>query len=88
MLQGQISIPHETVQQIKAPGDEAGALPRRQPVHNETFIDLSIIKWVQYACVSTMKFQSSFFKLFIKHLRRSFSFQIKFAPITGELSIL
>jgi hypothetical protein len=26
---------------------------------------------VQYACVSTMKFQSSFFKLFIKHLRRS-----------------
>jgi hypothetical protein len=24
------------------------ALPRRQPVHNETFIDRSIIKWVQY----------------------------------------
>ena len=42
-----------------------------QPVHNETFIDRSIIKWVQYACVSTMKFQSPFFKLFIKHLRRS-----------------
>jgi hypothetical protein len=47
------------------------ALPRRQTVHNETFIDRSIIKWVQYACVLTMKFQSSFFKLFIKHLRRS-----------------
>ena len=42
------------------------ALPRRQPVHNETIIDGSIIKWVQYACVSTMKFQSSIFKLFIK----------------------
>ena len=36
----------------------------RQPVRNfrnETFTDRSIIKWVQYACVSTMKFQSSFF---------------------------
>jgi hypothetical protein len=42
-----------------------------QPVHNETFIDRSIIKWVQCACVSTMMFQSLFFKLFIKHLRRS-----------------
>jgi hypothetical protein len=42
------------------------ALRRRQPVHNEIFIGRSIIKWVQYACVSTMKFQSSFFKLFIK----------------------
>ena len=30
-----------------------------QPVRNQTFIDRSIIKWVQYACVSTMKFQSS-----------------------------
>jgi hypothetical protein len=62
-----------------------------QPVRNETFIDLSIIKWVQYACVSTMKFQSSFFKLFTKHLRRPFIqfwFQIKFTPITGELFIL
>jgi hypothetical protein len=43
----------------------------RQLVHNETFIDWSIIEWVQYACISTMKFQSSFFKLFIEHLRRS-----------------
>jgi hypothetical protein len=43
----------------------------RQPVRNETFIDRSIIKWMQYACVWTMKFQSSFFKLFTKHLRRS-----------------
>jgi hypothetical protein len=44
----------------------------RQPVRNETFIDRSIIKWVQYACVSTMKFQSSIFKLqFTKYLRRS-----------------
>ena len=43
----------------------------RQPVRNQTFIDRSIIKWVQYACVSTMKFQSSFLKLFTKHLRRS-----------------
>ena len=40
-------------------------------VHNETFIDRSTIEWVQCACASTMKFQSSFFKLFIKHLRRS-----------------
>ena len=32
----------------------------RQPVRNQTFIDRSIIKWVQYACVSTVKFQSSF----------------------------
>jgi hypothetical protein len=43
----------------------------RQPVRNQTFIDRSIIKWVQYACVSTIKFQSSFLKLFTKHLRRS-----------------
>ena len=43
----------------------------RQPVRNQTFIDRSIIKWVQYACVSTMKFQSSFLKLFTKHIRRS-----------------
>jgi hypothetical protein len=43
----------------------------QQPVRNQTFIDRSIIKWVQYACVSTMKFQSSFLKLFTKHLRRS-----------------
>jgi hypothetical protein len=44
----------------------------RQPVRNQVFIDRSIIKWVQYACVSSMKFQSSFFQLFtIKHLRRS-----------------
>jgi hypothetical protein len=43
----------------------------RQPVHNETFIDRSTIKWVQCARASTMKFQSSSFKLFIKHLRRS-----------------
>jgi hypothetical protein len=68
------------------------ALPRRQSVHIETFIDRSIIKWVQYACVLTMKFQSSLLKLFIKHLRRSiypsFLFQIKFTPITGELFIL
>jgi hypothetical protein len=32
----------------------------RQPVRNQTFIDQSIIKWVQYTCVSTVKFQSSF----------------------------
>ena len=32
----------------------------RQPVRNQTFIDRLIIKWVQYACVSTVKFQSSF----------------------------
>jgi hypothetical protein len=44
----------------------------RQPVRNQTFIDRSIIKWVQYACVSTMNFQSSFLKLFTKHLRRFF----------------
>jgi hypothetical protein len=31
------------------------ALPRRQPVHNETFIDRSIIKRVQYACVSSSR---------------------------------
>jgi hypothetical protein len=43
----------------------------RQPVRNETFIDRSIIKWVQCAYVSTMKFQSPFLKLFTKHLRRS-----------------
>jgi hypothetical protein len=44
----------------------------RQPVRSQTFIDRSIIKWVQHSCVSTMKFQSSFLKLFTKHLRRSF----------------
>ena len=32
----------------------------RQPVCNQTFIDRSIIKWMQYACMSTVKFQSSF----------------------------
>jgi hypothetical protein len=42
----------------------------------------------------TMKFQSSFLKLFTKHLRQygvpfiQFWFQIKFTPITGELFIL
>jgi hypothetical protein len=41
----------------------------RQLVRNQTFIDRSIIKWLQYACVSTMKFQSSFLKLFVNHLR-------------------
>jgi hypothetical protein len=37
----------------------------RQPIQNETFIDRSTIEWVQCACLSTMKFQSSSFKLFI-----------------------
>ena len=62
-----------------------------EPGAHETFIDRSIIKWMQYACVSTMKFQSSFFKLFTKHLQRffiQFWFQIKFTPITDELFIL
>jgi hypothetical protein len=41
-------------------------------IYNETFIDRSIIKWVQCACVSTMKLESSFnLFYFIKHLRRS-----------------
>ena len=64
----------------------------RQPVRNQTFIDRSIIKWVQYACVSTMKFKSSFSKLFTINIYGvpfiQFWFQIKFTPMTGELFIL
>jgi hypothetical protein len=37
------------------------ALATRQLVHNRTFIDRSTIEWVQGACASTVKFQSSFY---------------------------
>ena len=52
----------------------------------------SIIKWVQYACVSIVKFQSSLFLNFLLNiysiLFTQFWFQIKFTPITGQLFIL
>jgi hypothetical protein len=63
----------------------------RQPVRNETFIDRSIIKWVQtHACqpwsskVHFLNFLLNIYSVpFIQ-----FWFQIKFTPITGELFIL
>jgi uncharacterized protein YifN (PemK superfamily) len=64
------------------------ALARRQPVHNETFIDRSIIKWVQCAWVSTMNFQSSFLNFLLNIYGVPFIqfwFQIKFTQITGGL---
>ena len=37
------------------------ALAMRELAHNRTFIDRSTIEWVQCACASTVKFQSSFY---------------------------
>ena len=61
------------------------ALATRQPVNNKTFIDRSTTEWVNCACTSTAKFQSSFLVLLFLNLQISARFAIRSEQDIAEL---